>query len=274
MTTLADIRDTALTYAPGDVVGYVSPLGVTPPVDSDVALTVPPWYCLGWLETSGFSFKPTRSLKEITAAGSLSSIRTIVTSEVKTVTITCLEAMNPWVRALFDDVPLLSTAPGRVDTGVGVTSGSTVVTDTKTVAGDAGKIVSGTGIPAAATIVSVIPGTSFVLSAAATATNASVTATIGEGATKVGYVLPEVRATNQYAFLFDSFDGDKKNRLFGVRGQVNNPGDEVLQQADIDNITLEITFYPDNITLDGKTTRGTVARYLQYGAANIAPYFT
>jgi hypothetical protein len=85
-----------------------------------------------------------------------------------------------------------------------------------------------------------------------------------------------VRQTNQYAFCFDSFDGDKKIRLFGVRGQVNNPGDEMLQQSDTTNSTLEITFYPDNITLGGSTKRGSIIRYVDYGAAaaNLTTYFS
>jgi hypothetical protein len=90
---------------------------------------------------------------------------------------------------------------------------------------------------------------------------------------RTGYVMPEVRQMNQYAFCFDSFDGDKKIRLFGVRGQVNNPGDEMLQQSDTTNTTLEITFYPDNITLGGVTQRGSIARYIDYGAADLSPYF-
>jgi len=57
----------------------------------------------------------------------------------------------------------------RTDT-VGTTNTSTTVTDTSIQATDVGRTVTGTGIPAGATISSVTPGTSFVLSAAATAT--------------------------------------------------------------------------------------------------------
>ena len=264
----ADIRDTALTYAAGDVVGYISPLGVTPPVDADVTLLSPPWYCLGWLDTTGVNYKPTRALKEVTAAGSLSSIRTIVTSEVKSLTCQFLEPMNPWVRALFDDVPIGTVSPGRVDTGITLTS-TTTVNDANAKASDVGKTITATGgtgsIPAGTTIVSVVAGVSYTISAAATA-GTPTSVTIGNGANKASYILPEVRQVLQYAFCFDSFDGDKKVRLFGVRGQVNNPGDEVLQQADNTNLTMEITFYPDNITLGGVTSRGTMARYLDYGA--------
>lgn len=274
MTLAADIRDVALTYAAGDVVGYVTNLGVTPPIDADVVLNTPPWYCLGWLDTTGVAYKPTRSLKEVTAAGSLSSIRTVVTSEVKSLTAQFLEPMNPWVRALFDDVPIATVSPGRVDTGITLTA-TTTVNDANAKASDVGKSITATGgtgsIPAGTTIVSVVPGTSYTISAAATAGNPT-SVTIGNGQNKAAYIMPEVRQINQYAFVFDSFDGDKKVRLFGVRGQVNNPGDEVLQQADSTNLTMEITFYPDNITLAGATTRGTMARYLDYGAAVTGVY--
>jgi hypothetical protein len=274
MVAVADVRDTALTYAAGDVVGYVAALGVTPPVDADVVLNSPPWYCLGWIDSTGVAYKPTRSLKEVTAAGSLSSIRTVVTSEVKSLTAQFLEPMNPWVRALFDDVPIATVSPGRVDTGITLTA-STTVTDANAKASDVGKTITATGgtgsIPAGTTIVSVTPGTSYVISAAATA-GTPTSVVIGNGANKAAYIMPEVRQINQYAFVFDSFDGDKKVRMFGVRGQVNNPGDESLQQADSTNLTMEITFYPDNITLGGTTSRGTMARYLDDVAAATSVY--
>lgn len=56
----------------------------------------------------------------------------------------------------------------RTDAGCSVTSGSTTVLDSHCVSGDVGKAVSGTGIPGGATIATVVPSTSFVLSAPAT----------------------------------------------------------------------------------------------------------
>lgn len=61
-----------------------------------------------------------------------------------------------------------STFQPRFDT-VTLTSGSTTVPDTSAAAGDVGKSVVGTGIPAGATVTAITAGTSFTLSAAATA---------------------------------------------------------------------------------------------------------
>jgi trimeric autotransporter adhesin len=67
----------------------------------------------------------------------------------------------------------------RVDTGLGGTTiSSAAVTDTAAVAGDVGRSVSGAGIPANAYIVS-LAGTTYTISANATATASSVTLTIG-----------------------------------------------------------------------------------------------
>lgn len=66
----------------------------------------------------------------------------------------------------------------RVDPAGGTTTGSPVVTDTAVTALDYGKPVTGAGIPAGTTIIGVVPGVSFTMSANATAT-ASVAVTIG-----------------------------------------------------------------------------------------------
>lgn len=66
----------------------------------------------------------------------------------------------------------------RVDAASGTTNGSPVVTDTHSVAADVGQPVSGAGIPAGTTIISVVVGVSFTMSANATAT-ASVSVTVG-----------------------------------------------------------------------------------------------
>ena len=63
------------------------------------------------------------------------------------------------------------------DSTVDTTSGSTTVTMDNTSALVAGCSISGTGIPAGATVASITNTTSFELSAAATATNANITAT-------------------------------------------------------------------------------------------------
>lgn len=68
------------------------------------------WKCLGWLDVSGYIFKNDETTKDISAAGTLSAIRTVLTGGMKTAQITCLEAMNPYVRSLYDDVPVFPVA--------------------------------------------------------------------------------------------------------------------------------------------------------------------
>lgn len=79
------------------------------------------------------------------------------------------------------------TGPYRVDsTGTSTTNGSTTVNDTHAIADDAGLSISGPGIPASTTISSVTPGTSYVISNAATATATNPKLTIGGTSTGVG----------------------------------------------------------------------------------------
>lgn len=66
----------------------------------------------------------------------------------------------------------------RTDGSCSTTSGSALVTDGSAASGDVGKIVTGPGVPAGATVSSVTPGISFVMSAAATASG-SVSLQIG-----------------------------------------------------------------------------------------------
>lgn len=68
--------------------------------------------------------------------------------------------------------------PQRTDAAT-VTSGSTVVLDAGALATDVGLIVSGTGIPTGATVSSVIAGTSFTMSIAATAGGTAITLSKG-----------------------------------------------------------------------------------------------
>jgi HK97 family phage major capsid protein len=72
----------------------------------------------------------------------------------------------------------LLTGGNRADTA-GVTSGSSVVTDTSILATDLGRKVTGTGIPAGTVVTSVVPGTSFTMSQVATASSATDAITIG-----------------------------------------------------------------------------------------------
>jgi hypothetical protein len=125
-----DDKDVDLTYAAGDVIVWVGAPNVYPPVafeDIDT-ITSADYRCLGWIDTSGYIFKLDSNTKEIPAAGTLASIRTIITGGVKTVQFNCLEALNPYVRALYDDVPIfpLTSMPLKPSTG---TIGSYIIPD-------------------------------------------------------------------------------------------------------------------------------------------------
>jgi hypothetical protein len=108
--TTAEIKNNALVYAAGDVVAYVTAPNVAlscPTGFEDLStVTGANYKCLGWLDTSGYLFKLDETTKDIGAAGTLSSIRTILTGGMKSAQFTCLEALNPYVRAMYDDVPV------------------------------------------------------------------------------------------------------------------------------------------------------------------------
>jgi len=106
----ADIRNADFTYAAGDVVMYIASRGTPPPAGFET-LTSDVWKCLGWIDTTGGIFALTYTTKDIGAAGSLSAIRTILTGGTKTLQFQALEAMNPYVRALFDDIQVTELAP-------------------------------------------------------------------------------------------------------------------------------------------------------------------
>lgn len=258
----ADTRNAQNVYAAGDVVAYVAVLGTAPPVGF-AQLSSSVWGCLGWLDTAGGIFNLNHTTKDVGAAGTLSAIRTIFTGGAKTLQITCLEALNPLVRALFDDVPLSTLAPtSRVDAGCGTTSGSATVTDASAAVGDVGSSVSGTGIPANATIISVSAGVSFTMSANATATgSASVTVTSANSV----YVIPEIPQDNRYCLVLDTIDGANQVRMFAPMAKVTARGNDQIQQGDSENLQMTFTFYPASITYGGNTSRGSLLRYINYG---------
>lgn len=78
-------------------------------------------------------------------------------------------------------VTLLTATCARQITG-SVTTASTTLTSSALESGDVGRAVSGAGIPAGTTIVSVVAGTSAVMSKTATATHATEAVTLGGGA--------------------------------------------------------------------------------------------
>jgi hypothetical protein len=110
-TAPADKRDANLTFAAGDLLTYVAPLGTVLPSDfSDLDPDV--WKCPGWIDSAGYTFKFGDTIKEIAAAGSWFPIRVIVASRTaRTIDAIFLEGINPVARALYDDVPISALKP-------------------------------------------------------------------------------------------------------------------------------------------------------------------
>lgn len=197
---MTDTRNADLTFAAGDVMAYFSELGTTPPIG--FAELSAPWICMGWIDTTGTTYKLAETIKNVMAAGTLDPIRTVTSEAVKTFDFTCMEALNPAVRSFYDDVPLSSLQPA---------SGTTVAT----------------------------------------------------------YLTPEVPSDNRYCFVFDSIDGQAMLRSFAVNAKITSRGADQQQQADAETIQLTITCYPDLIG----STRAAIQRYIDYGAADLTPFF-
>jgi hypothetical protein len=106
-------KDDELLYAAGDVVVWVGqPNNASPPLAFEDPTTLGSgiYYCLGWVDVSGYIFKLDETIKDIPAAGILTPVRSILTGGIKTAQCTFLEALNPFVRALYDDVPIFPVA--------------------------------------------------------------------------------------------------------------------------------------------------------------------
>lgn len=107
---MVDTRNSNALFAAGDAVGFIAPAGTTPPTAfEDLAA---PWICLGWISVAGVTYKLAETQKEVPAAGTLDSLRTITSEALKSWDIDFLEALNPAVRALYDDVPMDLLEPG------------------------------------------------------------------------------------------------------------------------------------------------------------------
>lgn len=195
---LLDTRDSGLVYAAGDVLVYSNTEGATSPVGFEDL--VAPWLCMGWIDTSGITFKLSESLKDVNAAGTLEAIRTLVTAAPKTFDATFVEGLNPVVRAAYDDVDISDLAP---------TSG--VAT----------------------------------------------------------YTLPEIPSDNRRAYIFDTFDGDKRLRSYIPSGKVTTRGNDQQQQADATMLALTFTAYPAPIG----AVRSAVKRYINYGSEDVSIFF-
>ncbi|GAA1064672.1 phage tail protein [Streptomyces asiaticus] len=106
---MADTRDADLTYGATDYLVYVAPLNTVAPTDFADPTTA--WVNAGWVTTEGGLFKMDEESKDIEAAGSQEPIRTLMTKNTKSVQVTFLEALNPIVRSLYDNVPVASLEP-------------------------------------------------------------------------------------------------------------------------------------------------------------------
>jgi hypothetical protein len=112
MTTPSPEKNNELLFAAGDVIVWVGEPNTAAPIAfEDVPSIIGGDYrCLGWVDTSGYIFKLDETTKDVPAAGTLTAIRTILTGGTKSVQATFLEALNPWVRSLYDNVPIFPTA--------------------------------------------------------------------------------------------------------------------------------------------------------------------
>lgn len=113
MTTPVPQKDNQLLYAAGDVIVWLGPPNTGAPVGLEDVTTIAGYVCAGWVDTSGYIFKLDETIKEVPAAGILTPIRSILSGGTKTIQCNFLEALNPAVRALYDDVPIfpLATSP-------------------------------------------------------------------------------------------------------------------------------------------------------------------
>jgi len=106
-------KDNTLLYAAGDVVIWAGqPNNGSPPTafEDPSSLGSGIYKCCGWTDVSGYIFKLDETIKDIPAAGVLTPVRSILTGGSKTVQAIFLEALNPYVRSLYDDVPIFPVA--------------------------------------------------------------------------------------------------------------------------------------------------------------------
>ena len=127
--TAGQQKNNNLVYAAGDVIVWIAAQNTAGPVTGFEAIsTLTGYYCCGWVDTSGYIFKLDETVKDIAAAGVLTPIRTILTGGSKTVQQTFLEALNPYVRSLYDDVPIfpVTTSPLLATTTAPYTTAYTI----------------------------------------------------------------------------------------------------------------------------------------------------
>ncbi|WP_030997504.1 hypothetical protein [Streptomyces sp. NRRL F-5630] len=192
---MADTRNADLTFGATDYIVYVAPRDTASPVDFADPAT--PWQCMGWITQEGGTLGVDEDTTDVMAAGSVDPIRTLMTKSTKTLQVTFQEAINPIVRALWDNVPVSSLEP----------------TD---------------GVAT--------------------------------------YSLPDQPADLRYAFVLDSIDGDKRNRLFMPNGKVTARGEEQPQTTDVWNVQMTFTF-SKGLVLPA------VTRTIDYGGVDVSGFF-
>lgn len=106
---MADTRDADLTFGATDYLVYVAALNTTSP--TGFADPAAPWVNAGWVTTEGGLFTVDEESTDVEAAGSQEPIRTLMTKSTKSVQVTFLEALNPIVRSLYDNVPVATLKP-------------------------------------------------------------------------------------------------------------------------------------------------------------------
>lgn len=234
------MKNNELLFAAGDVIVWAGePNTAAPDGFEDVQdIDDGDYVCLGWVDTSGYIFKLDETTKDVPAAGTLTAIRTILTGGTKSVQATFLEAMNPWVRSLYDNVPIFPTAssPLKPATGTAPPIEEDDEDDETELQRDEGSTL-------------VTPR--------------------ADGLYVASYILPDPPKDNRYAMIFDAIDGNKRSRLYAPFTKVTARGNDQVQQADVTTVDMTFTFYPGLINGD----TGVGKRYLDYATPRILEYF-
>lgn len=83
----------------------------------------------------------------------------------------------------------------------------------------------------------------------------------------VTYAFPDKPNDLRYAFLFDTIDGEKKNRLYMPNGKVVERGDEQPQTEDVMPVQLTFRFYK------GASNSSAVKRSIDFGDVDVSGFF-
>jgi hypothetical protein len=92
------------------VITYIAAPETDAPPNARSAVLSPPWYCLGWMDTSGYTLKPGDQFREVKSAAG-STVKAVRSQGSRSVDVKFLEALNPWARSLHDRIPLALLEP-------------------------------------------------------------------------------------------------------------------------------------------------------------------